>query len=75
MQLIVTIFSVIALLLVQPAYAYIGPGAGASAIAVVVGIIAAIFLALIAIIWYPLKRLLGKKKETEGETEDVPNQE
>lgn len=49
-------------LLSSPAHAYIGPGAGAGAIAVVFGVIGAIFLAFVAILWYPLKRLLKRKK-------------
>ncbi|MBZ4219289.1 MAG: hypothetical protein LAC69_03765 [Chlorobium sp.] len=39
------------------AHAYIGPGLGTGVIGVVVGILTALFLALTAIIWYPLKRL------------------
>lgn len=45
-----------------PAFAYIGPGAGAGAIAVVFGVIASIFLGLFAILWYPFKRALRKIK-------------
>ena len=41
-----------------PAFAYIGPGAGAGAIAVVLGILASIVMAFFAILWYPIKRLL-----------------
>lgn len=51
-----------AILLSSPAHAYIGPGAGAGTIAVVLGVIAAFFLALFAILWYPLKRLIKKFK-------------
>ena len=54
---------VIAFLLPISASAYIGPGMGAGAIATVVGILMSIFLALFAILWYPLKRLLKKKKK------------
>ncbi|HET6621267.1 MAG TPA: hypothetical protein VFG64_15135 [Dongiaceae bacterium] len=43
-----------------PAQAYIGPGVGAGLIATVMGILTAIVLAVIAIVWYPIKRLLGK---------------
>lgn len=39
------------------AEAYIGPGAGAGTIAVVFGVIASVFFALVGIVWYPLKRL------------------
>jgi len=45
-----------------PAQAYIGPGAGAGTIAVVLGIIASIVMAFLAILWYPAKRLLKKLK-------------
>jgi hypothetical protein len=48
-----------ALLMFLPstAEAYIGPGLGMGTIGVVLGILASILLMLIAIIWYPLKRL------------------
>ena len=49
-------------LLATPAYAYIGPGVGVGAIAVVFGVIASIFLAFVAIIWYPVKRLFKGRK-------------
>ena len=48
------------------AHAYTGPGLGTGVIGVVLGILTAIGLALIAIIWYPLKRLFKRvfnKKE------------
>jgi len=56
------------LLFVTPAYAYIGPGAGAGTIAVVLGILGSIFLAFIAILWYPLKRLFKSLKGTKKES-------
>jgi hypothetical protein len=45
-----------------PAHAYIGPGAGAGAVAVVLGILSSIVLGLIGIVWYPIKRLIKKRK-------------
>ena len=55
--------STIVLLLASagPAFAYIGPGVGAGMIATVVGILTAIALAMFALLWYPLKRLLKPK--------------
>lgn len=47
---------------VSPAFAYIGPGLGAGTIAVVFGVLASLFLALFAILWYPVKRLIRKRK-------------
>jgi 3-dehydroquinate synthetase len=39
---------------------YIGPGLGGGVITAVLGFLASIFLALFAIIWYPVKKLIGK---------------
>ena len=48
------------------AEAYIGPGVSAGAVAVVIAIITSVFLAFIAILWYPLKRLFRKGKVAPG---------
>lgn len=45
-----------------PAYAYIGPGTGAGLAATVLGIIGALALAIIGLIYYPIKRLIKKLK-------------
>ena len=42
------------------AQAYVGPGLGAGTVALVLGFIGTIFLALFAVLWYPLKRVLQK---------------
>lgn len=52
-----------------PAYAYIGPGIGAGTLAVVVGILGSIALAIFAILWYPIKRIMKKRKENSAKTE------
>lgn len=50
-------------LLPVTAQAYIGPGVGAGALGAVIGVIGAIFLAIFAVLWYPIKRMLkGKNK-------------
>lgn len=61
----------ILLVLMAPdqADAYVGPGLGAGTIGVILGIIGSLFIALFAIIWYPLKRLFKKKKKQGQETE------
>ena len=43
-------------------FAYIGPGVGGGVVAATIGIIVAIFAALIGLIWFPIKRLLKKRK-------------
>jgi hypothetical protein len=41
---------------------YIGPGLGGGVITAVLGFFTSIFLALFAIIWYPVKQLIKKFK-------------
>lgn len=50
------------LLLPSAALAYIGPGVGAGAFAAVVGVIGSILLAIVAVIYYPIKRMLKRRK-------------
>ena len=66
--------AVAALLLadLQPAEAYIGPGAGISAIGTVVALFCAIILAIVGFIWYPVKRMWTKNKKTE-KVDDEPS--
>jgi hypothetical protein len=49
---------------------YIGPGLGGGIITAVLGFFTSIFLALFAIVWYPVKRLIkkikGKKTNEDG---------
>ncbi len=45
-----------------PIFAYIGPGMGGGVIAAIFGIIAAFFLGLWGILYYPIKRALKNKK-------------
>ena len=48
------------------AEAYIGPGAGAGTIAVVLGVIAAVIMAFLGLLWYPIKRLLRGRKSAKA---------
>jgi amino acid transporter len=65
-----------AFLSAAPAYAYIGPGSGASAIGTVVAVIGAGFLLIAGFVWYPIKRLLRRGK-TPAETaeESTPEEQ
>ena len=47
-----------------PSYAYLGPGIGGGILMATLGVIVAIFAALFGLIWFPVKRLLKKRKET-----------
>ena len=47
----------------SPLFAYIGPGMGSGVIAAILGIIAAFFLGLWGILYYPIKRAFKNKKK------------
>ena len=50
------------LLLPGIADAYVGPGAGLGAIGTVLALIGAVLLAILGFLWYPIKRLLAKRR-------------
>ena len=56
------LFSVI-FLISLPAHAYVGPGMAGGVIAAVFGFIAAFFLALFGILYYPVKRAIQNRKK------------
>ena len=58
-----SIFISIILFNLSPFFAYIGPGMGGGVIAAIFGIIAAFFLGLWGILYYPIKRAFKNKKK------------
>lgn len=42
------------------AFAYIGPGLSGGIVATVLGVLGSIFLAIFAIVWYPVKRMIKR---------------
>jgi hypothetical protein len=46
-----------------PALAYIGPGAGLSAIGSVLALLGAVLLMILGFVWYPVKRILARRKQ------------
>ena len=56
------------------AQAYVGPGLGLGTLAVVLGVIGSVLLAIFAILWYPLKRLLKKRKAPTAAREQQPKE-
>lgn len=57
------------MLLPAGAQAYLGPGLGAGTIAVVLGLIGSVFLALFAVLWYPIKRIIQKLRPNKKKAE------
>ena len=62
--------SIIFCLIITPSFAYLGPGVGGGVIAATIGIIVAIFAALFGLIWFPVKRLLKKRKERKDQQQN-----
>lgn len=54
----VALVAVAACLTAVPAYAYTGPGLGLGAITSAAGILFGILLALVGLVWYPVKRAI-----------------
>lgn len=63
------------LLLATPAHAYIGPGAGLGALFTLVAILLGGVLLVIGFVWFPLKRALKKRKNTEMKAEEADAQQ
>ena len=57
--------------------AYVGPGAGLSAIGTLIAVIGAVLLAVVGFVWYPIKRLLKARKAPDApdtpEPTDLPD--
>lgn len=63
------------LALPESAIAYVGPGAGITAIGSVLALIAAVVFAIVGFLWYPLKRWSRRRKGIEKARADaVPSQ-
>ena len=58
------------LMYMDSAAAYVGPGLGLGAIGAVVGLIVAILLAILGVIWYPLKRLIRRDSPAAAHDEE-----
>ena len=55
-----TFLLVILILVAIPSYgeAYVGPGLGLGVVGAVIGVIVAVFLAFVGMLWYPIKRFI-----------------
>ena len=52
------------------AHAYIGPGMGLGAIAMLFGVVAAFFMVMLALLWFPLKRMLRRRRTAQAVAPD-----
>lgn len=54
------------------AQAYVGPGAGLTAIGTVIALLAAVILAVVGFVWYPVKRLMAKRRGNAADSGAYP---
>jgi len=64
-------------LIASPVAAYVGPGAGISVLGSLLGILATIFVAIGAILFWPIRKLMRRRKakkeiEVSGDTDTPP---
>jgi hypothetical protein len=57
------------------ALAYIGPGAGISAVGALLALVAAIGLAIVGFVWYPIKRIRGRLQKTAAQPANAAKSE
>jgi hypothetical protein len=59
------LFPVLLLLLAlaPQAQAYVGPGLGVGVLGAIAGVVLAVLLALVGMVWYPLKGMIRRRKE------------
>lgn len=55
-------------------HAYVGPGAGLSAIGSFLALLAAILIAIVGFLWFPIKRLLRKRKNKKEAKQSVDSE-
>ena len=56
-----------------PAFAYLGPGAGLSAIGAFLALIVGVIVAFFGFLWYPVKRLLRQRHTTGASPSQPPH--
>lgn len=66
MRICIFMLSLVSILYTAPALAYVGPGAGLTVIGSILAIFAAIFLAIAGFVWYPIRRMIRKRKNNGG---------
>jgi Na+/H+-dicarboxylate symporter len=60
----------LAILVAQPAMAYAGPGAGLSMIGSLLALVGAVLAGIFGFVWYPLKRILKRRKHNAESADD-----
>lgn len=58
------------ILIATNAEAYVGPGLGVGVLGTLIGALVAVFLAVVGVVWYPLKRAFGARRNEPTAAED-----
>lgn len=66
-----SLMAALMLLMSGSALAYVGPGSGLSAIGSFLALIVAIVVAIFGFVWFPLKRMFGKKQPPKEEVQET----
>ncbi|GAA4746974.1 hypothetical protein GCM10023264_10830 [Sphingomonas daechungensis] len=67
----VAVLALAVLFAADPAYAYMGPGAGLAFIGSLFALIAAVGIGALGLIWYPLKKLFRSNRGSEMPDRDA----
>ena len=59
----------------QPAMAYVGPGTGIAAIGALLAIIVGVIAALFGFLWYPAKRFLKQRQQAKSQQVESKEEE
>lgn len=60
----------LSLLPATPTLAYVGPGLGLGVIGALVGGLLALLMAIVGLVWYPIKRMLRKARNPAGKDQN-----
>ena len=55
-------FAVLLLTLTSPVYAYLGPGGVVSGLGSFLALVAAVLVAIVGFLWFPIKRLIKRRR-------------
>ncbi len=66
----IAVIILIIITLTSNAAAYIGPGTGLSAIGSLLALLVGVIVAIVGFLWYPLKRIFGKKSQEPDQIQD-----
>ena len=55
----------------NPSFSYLGPGVGGGIIAATLGVIIAILAAIFGLIWFPIRKMLIKKKSNKNQKKKI----